>query len=125
MYFDLLKSNKRDGRAPDVTAPTARFPFEITLHQGAIESIFLDSMRGRGAEVDRPTVPVEISLDEREEILADPNSFPVKITLNRQDAEAGDGTEVVHAKYVLGADGAHSWVRNELGFTMDGEQTGE
>ena len=31
----------------------------------------------------------------------------------------------MHAKYVLGADGAHSWVRKRLGFTMDGEQTGK
>lgn len=32
-------------------------------------------------------------------------------------------TETVHAKYMLGADGAHSWVRRELGFTLEGEST--
>jgi phenol 2-monooxygenase len=31
--------------------------------------------------------------------------------------------EVVKAKYVLGADGAHSWVRNELGFSLVGDST--
>lgn len=31
--------------------------------------------------------------------------------------------EVIQAKYVLGADGAHSWVRNELGFKLEGEST--
>ncbi|KAG9570317.1 phenol 2-monooxygenase, partial [Aureobasidium melanogenum] len=31
--------------------------------------------------------------------------------------------EIVHAKYVLGADGAHSWVRNKLGFKLEGEST--
>lgn len=31
--------------------------------------------------------------------------------------------EVVHAKYMLGADGAHSWVRNQLGFKLEGEAT--
>ncbi|KAK5212378.1 hypothetical protein LTR41_002620 [Exophiala xenobiotica] len=31
--------------------------------------------------------------------------------------------EVVHAKYVLGADGAHSWVREQLGFALEGEST--
>ncbi|KAI5120431.1 hypothetical protein M0805_009893 [Coniferiporia weirii] len=114
----------RDGRAPDVTAPTARFPFEVTLHQGAIEAIFLDSMRERGLEVTRPIEPVEITLDDREEILADPNSYPVKVTLKHlEDEGSTEETEIVHAKYVLGADGAHSWVRKELGFTMDGEQT--
>jgi phenol 2-monooxygenase len=29
-------------------------------------------------------------------------------------------TETVHAKYVIGADGAHSWVRRQLGFSMEG-----
>lgn len=32
-------------------------------------------------------------------------------------------TETVKAKYVIGCDGAHSWVRNELGFKLVGEQT--
>lgn len=32
-------------------------------------------------------------------------------------------TEVVRAKYMLGADGAHSWVRRELGFCLEGETT--
>ncbi|KIJ58301.1 hypothetical protein HYDPIDRAFT_34306 [Hydnomerulius pinastri MD-312] len=31
-------------RAPDVTALSARYPFELALHQGEIEAIFLDSM---------------------------------------------------------------------------------
>lgn len=31
--------------------------------------------------------------------------------------------ETVRAKYVIGCDGAHSWVRRQLGFEMEGEQT--
>lgn len=31
--------------------------------------------------------------------------------------------EVVKAKYMLGADGAHSWTRNQLGFKLEGEST--
>lgn len=31
--------------------------------------------------------------------------------------------EIVKAKYVLGADGAHSWVRKQLGFTLQGDST--
>jgi len=114
----------RDGRAPDVTAPTARFPFEVTLHQGAIESIFLDSMRNSGLQIDRPVLPesLEVSADDAE--LNSPDSYPVKIVLKHLETdEGGSETEVIHAKYVLGADGAHSWVRNAISFTMDGEQT--
>ena len=32
-------------------------------------------------------------------------------------------TEVIKAKYMIGCDGAHSWTRRQLGFTMEGEQT--
>ncbi|KAJ9608456.1 hypothetical protein H2200_007444 [Cladophialophora chaetospira] len=38
------------------------------------------------------------------------------------EAKAGK-EETVHAKYLLGADGAHSWVRNQLGFKLQGEST--
>ncbi|KAF3921252.1 hypothetical protein ABW21_db0205835 [Orbilia brochopaga] len=31
--------------------------------------------------------------------------------------------ELVHAKYLVGCDGAHSWVRKQLGFKMEGEHT--
>ncbi|OAL35726.1 hypothetical protein AYO20_05107 [Fonsecaea nubica] len=31
--------------------------------------------------------------------------------------------ETIKAKYMLGADGAHSWVRNQLGFKLQGEST--
>ncbi|KZV70845.1 hypothetical protein PENSPDRAFT_685128 [Peniophora sp. CONT] len=117
---------ERIGRVPDVTAPTARFPYEATLHQGAIENIFLDSMRKEGLEVERPIVPVslEVSTDETE--LQDPTAYPVKVTLQHLDADSEElenKTEVVHAKFVVGCDGAHSWVRKSCGFTMDGEQT--
>lgn len=37
-------------------------------------------------------------------------------------ANAGS-TEVVRAKYVVGCDGAHSWVRRQLGFKLEGEPT--
>ncbi|BCS26562.1 putative FAD monooxygenase [Aspergillus puulaauensis] len=38
------------------------------------------------------------------------------------DAKANT-EEVVKAKYMLGADGAHSWVRQQLGFALEGEST--
>ena len=100
----------------------------MTLHQGAIEAIFLDSMRDMGLEVERPIVPTALELSADATLLADPNSYSVKATLKHLDAEDGKTdtgvVEVVHAKYVVGADGAHSWVRKTMGITMDGEQTG-
>ncbi|KAL0571440.1 hypothetical protein V5O48_010530 [Marasmius crinis-equi] len=112
-------------RVPDVTAPTARYPFEVTLHQGAIEAIFLDNMREMGVKVDRPIIPTLIQLSEDQSLLNDPESFPVRVELKHLEPAEGDGddTEIVNAKYVLGADGAHSWVRKALGIAMEGEQT--
>ena len=53
-------------------------------------------------------------------ILADPLSYAVHTTL--KNLETGE-EEHVSAKYVIGADGAHSWVRKTLGIAMEGEQT--
>ncbi|GBE89458.1 Phenol hydroxylase [Sparassis crispa] len=115
---------ERTGRASDVTAPTARYPFEVALHQGGIESIFLDSMAAAGVTVERPVVPISIELSNNEAELKDPKSHPVKVILKHLDAVEGQGdVEVVYANFVLGADGAHSWVRRNFGIEMEGEQT--
>ncbi|KAN0109116.1 FAD binding domain containing protein [Russula decolorans] len=111
------------GRVPDVTASTARYPYEATLHQGEIESLFLDSMRKEGLEVERPIVPVSLQISEDPKEIADPHAYPVKVVLRHLDKESGDDAEIVRVKFVVGADGAHSWVRKTLGISMDGEQT--
>lgn len=43
--------------------------------------------------------------------------------LIHKSREKGGSTETIRAKYMIGCDGAHSWTRRQLGFTMDGEQT--
>ncbi|KAF8841424.1 hypothetical protein BDN67DRAFT_967176 [Paxillus ammoniavirescens] len=107
-----------------VTPLTACFPFIVTLHQGAIESILLDSISRHGVNMEQPVAPSAIEVSEDIEELASMSSHPVKITLERLDA-VGDAikTEKVHAKFVIGTDGAHSWVRKALNITMEGENT--
>lgn len=34
-----------------------------------------------------------------------------------------EDTEVVRAKYVIGADGGKSWTRKQLGYAMEGNRT--
>ncbi|KAG9313169.1 putative monooxygenase [Chiua virens] len=112
------------GRAPDIFVPTARYPFGVTLQQGGIEAIFLDSLKNHGVQVDRPRQPSAIEISDDPKELSSPSSYPVKVTLERLDAVDGQNrTEIVHAKFVVGADGAHSWVRKTLGIEMEGEQT--
>ncbi|KAG2363152.1 FAD binding domain-containing protein [Suillus spraguei] len=115
---------ERTGRAPDVTAPTARYPFKITIDQGSIESMFIESLKSQGLSVDRPMAPSSLEISEDPEELLDPSSYPVKVVLDHLGpSDTTLEQEIVYAKFVLGADGAHSWVRKTLGFTMDGEQT--
>ncbi|KAG1737791.1 FAD binding domain-containing protein [Suillus lakei] len=111
-------------RASNVTAPSARYPFEATLHQGAIEAIFLDSMTALGVEVERSTTPISIELSKDENELTDPTSHPVRVVLQRLDMFEGEPQEeTVYAKFVVGGDGAHSWVRKQFNISMDGEQS--
>ena len=69
------------GRVPDVTASTARYPYEATLHQGEIESLFLDSMRKDGLEVERPIVPISLQISEDPKEIDDPHAYPIKVRL--------------------------------------------
>ncbi|CAF2157121.1 unnamed protein product [Rotaria magnacalcarata] len=133
---------ERSERIPDVTTPTARYPFEVTLHQGAIENIFIDAMSTRGLIVDRPTTVHDWAILSSTEAQ---NGYRIKITLGhltepkhiklsqfpsnntdpkKENEQNGYVKEtIVYAKYVIGCDGAHSWVRKKLGFTLNGEQT--
>ncbi|KAF8435468.1 FAD binding domain-containing protein [Boletus edulis BED1] len=115
---------ERTRRVPCVALPTsARYPFVVTLHQGAIEDIFLDSMKEHRVEVERPKQPVNIEISDDVDELCSPSSYPVEVTVESLDTVEENKTEVIHAKFVIGADGAHSWVRNALGIKMEGEQT--
>ncbi|KAI0628052.1 FAD binding domain-containing protein [Trametes polyzona] len=110
-------------RLPAITAPTtARFPFTVTLHQGAIEAIFHDDMRPQGLDIDRPTIPVSIESSEDEAELKDPQAYPIKVVLQHLDRTMNT-TETIRAKFVLGADGAHSWVRKAMNIEMEGDMS--
>ncbi|RYP15618.1 hypothetical protein DL765_005597 [Monosporascus sp. GIB2] len=43
--------------------------------------------------------------------------------LIRKSASRGGSCETVHAKYVIGCDGARSWTRRTLGYELEGEAT--
>ena len=43
--------------------------------------------------------------------------------LLRRSREKEGTSEIVHAKYVIGCDGAHSWTRRQIGAELEGEPT--
>jgi len=57
----------------------------------------------------------------RSNLSADDTADVIRLS-NSIAAKAGR-TETVKAKYMLGADGAHSWTRNQLGYKLEGEST--
>lgn len=54
-----------------------------------------------------------LSADDTAEMVANANSL----------ASKAGRVETVKAKYMLGADGAHSWTRQQLGFKLEGDST--
>jgi phenol 2-monooxygenase len=80
---------------------------KLGLHQGAIQDIFLDSMTPLGVKVERSTIPTSIELSNDENELTDPTSYPVRVVLEKLDkSEDEPREEIVHAKFVVGCDGA-------------------
>ncbi|KAK7204882.1 phenol 2-monooxygenase [Myxozyma melibiosi] len=147
----------RSARLPDSIPGISRFQ-QVVLHQGRIESWFLDAIRkwsGGKAKVERPVLPVRLEVDESK--VEDPDAYPISVLLKTLDENEGtpeqfgakianglfrsfegdqekyykdaknlandDSLELVHAKYVMGCDGAHSWVRRQMGVEMEGEST--
>ncbi|KAK6337830.1 hypothetical protein TWF696_001309 [Orbilia brochopaga] len=56
----------------------------------------------------------------RSNITADDTEDLIK---SSADSNRAGTDEIVHTKYLIGCDGAHSWVRKQLGFKMEGEHT--
>lgn len=146
----------RSARLADSIPGISRFQ-QVVLHQGRIESWFLDAIRkwsGGRASVERSKLPLRLDIDE--EKVEDPNAYPVSVLLKHLDENESmpeqfgsnvanglfrsfegdqdkyyqntkdlddDSLELVHAKYVMGCDGAHSWVRKQIGVEMEGEST--
>lgn len=110
---DKNKVIERTSIVPDVAVP-ARFPHEVTIHQGRIERILeTDLLRYSKRGVQRNSKVVDVKIDE-----SDDSEYPVVVEI-----ETEGHCRTVRAKYLVGADGAHSVVRRCMDLKLDGESS--
>ncbi|KAJ7170593.1 FAD binding domain-containing protein [Mycena crocata] len=104
----------------------ARYGYDFGVAPEIIEAVLRQSLKETGPHVSQLLTPSHIN---REPI----DGF-VEVTLQRVPSSGDDklsnghfgsgaGGETVFAKFVIGADGAHSWVRHHLDIPMEGDQT--
>ncbi|KAK4704058.1 phenol 2-monooxygenase (NADPH), partial [Phenoliferia sp. Uapishka_3] len=139
----------RTKRTADNEPGTSRFPHAV-LTQGRIERFMIDAMHDfNNLTVERAIIPTSLivspdtslshpitvhlrHLSEEEatptQVGAVPNGLFRSNLMADDEADARPSTngvageeEVVKAKYVVGCDGARSWVRKQLGLTLDGD----
>lgn len=101
---------------------------QVTRHQGGVEALFRDSMATKGVVVEQSVIPTSIELSHEKSEYEDLKTYAVKVcglvicliceiqSLSRfkvtlKYLDSPEHEEVVHAKFVLGADG-EPW--NEL-----------
>ncbi|KAF7715380.1 Phenol hydroxylase [Penicillium ucsense] len=108
---DKAKIIERTSLVSDVAVP-ARYPHEVTIHQGRIERILeTDLLRYSKRGVQRNTNLLDVKIDEE----GDPD-YPVVAELESEGCR-----RKVRTKYLVGADGAHSVVRRAMGLRLEGE----
>ncbi|XHF96635.1 hypothetical protein AWENTII_000258 [Aspergillus wentii] len=102
---------ERTSTVPDVAVP-ARFPHEVTIHQGRIERILeTDLLRYSKRGVQRNTKLIDVKIDEDGDA-----EFPVVAEI-----ETDGQCRTVRSKHLIGADGARSAVRRCMGLKLVGE----
>ncbi|KAK4546670.1 hypothetical protein LTR36_001888 [Oleoguttula mirabilis] len=122
----------RTQRARSQPSNLSRYP-QVSLNQGLTEQILLDYLATKGkVSVERNLTPETLHIDEH--LCDDNEAYPSVLTLRRladneraknirPDSYQSAETETVRAKYVVGCDGAHSWLRQQLQIPLEGEHT--
>lgn len=109
---------RRADRIQDVEDDLSEMP-HVILNQARVHDFYLEMMSN---------APQRIRPDYNRELIAldrtDDAGFPVQATLNCLDSKSGESnghTETIHARYIVGCDGARSQVRRALGLELKGE----
>ncbi|KAG2102150.1 hypothetical protein BD769DRAFT_1393697 [Suillus cothurnatus] len=116
-----LTTGEGDGIAPRTT--------EVLQSYGLAERLMRESCQLHLAAFYNPssTGGIEVPYQQNTERVSSICKIPirVRVVLEKFDkSEDRPRREIVHAKFVVGCDGAHSWIRKQVDITMDGEQSG-
>ncbi|KIW67465.1 hypothetical protein PV04_06714 [Phialophora macrospora] len=102
---------------------------QLGIHQGFIEQNFIDFIQREGRiHIERNTKTKSLQLEDA--LMADHTAHPICLRIERT---AGNGNtadevrtpheEIIKARYLIGADGGHSWTRDQIGLRIDGGKT--
>ncbi|KAI9333744.1 FAD binding domain-containing protein [Pilaira anomala] len=90
----------------------SKHEYLLCVGQHITESSLQSQLSEFDVQVERPATVVNMDRDNQGE-------YPIKATV--MHLQEGKGTEEVECKYLLGCDGAHSDIRQQLGITNEGE----
>ncbi|GAN08664.1 phenol 2-monooxygenase [Mucor ambiguus] len=92
----------------------SKHEYLLCVGQHITESSLQSQLSQFDVQVERPSTVVSMDRDENKD-----GEYPITATV--MHLQEGRGTEDVQCKYVLGCDGAHSDIRQQLGITNEGE----
>lgn len=106
----------RGGRAVDDTTGISEFP-HLIVNQARVLDYFAE------VALNSPTrLTPDYGWDFSSLEVTGDGEYPVKVTLVRSGGLDDGAVRIVRAKYVVGADGARSKVRDSIACTMDGDK---
>ncbi|RUS25416.1 FAD binding domain-containing protein [Jimgerdemannia flammicorona] len=94
-----------------VPKDTSEFDFTLLVGQKHFERVLIEELAKHGVVVERPVTIESLEVAEEEGVTAKLRNLGT------------NEFELVKAKYAIGCDGAHSWVRKRLGISFVGETT--
>ncbi len=109
---------RRSGRIRDVEDGLSEFP-HVIVNQARIHQYLLDSMRTSARRL-VPDFGVEVV-----DVTVGEGAHPVAVRLRPTDSEDPAAVRVVHARYVVGCDGARSTVRRSIGRELRGDSANQ